>query len=93
MKTDSAIPNSEIISILTAEFLTPAEVAVLLKVSRKALADRRLERQPPLFVLRSRGVVAYPAESFKNYLRAQSAGKALAHNRRARVKKLLATAH
>jgi len=29
------MPNSEVVSILTAEFLTPAEVAAVLKVSRK----------------------------------------------------------
>ena len=41
---DSMIPNSEVVSILTAEFLTPAEVAILLKVSRLTLAKMRLGR-------------------------------------------------
>jgi len=72
VRADSMIPNAEVVSILTAEYLTPAEVAAVLKVSRKALADMRLKRQGPPFILRARGVVVYPAESFRLYLRAQS---------------------
>ena len=87
---NSMMPNSEVVSILTADVLTPAEVAAVLKVSRKALADWRLKREGPPFFLRVRGIVAYPAESFKTYLRASGAGKGPAHNRRARVEKLLA---
>ena len=64
------IPTSAVLSILTAEFLKPAEIAGLLKVSRKTLAAWRLERQGPPFTLKARGVVVYPAESFKSYLRA-----------------------
>jgi hypothetical protein len=41
---DSSIPNSEAaLRVLTAEFLTPAEVASVLKISRKLLADLRLK--------------------------------------------------
>jgi len=70
VKADSAILNSEVISVLTAEFLTPAEVASLLKVSQWTLAEWRLKRQGPPFILRARGVVVYPAERFISYLRA-----------------------
>jgi hypothetical protein len=68
---NSIIPNSEMVRVLTAEYLTPAEVAGLLKVSRKALVDMRLKRQGPPFMLRARGVVVYPAENFIAYLRAR----------------------
>jgi hypothetical protein len=71
VRADSMIPNFEVVSILTAEYLTPAEVAAVLKVSRKALADMRLKQSGPPFILRARGVVAYPAESFRRWLRAQ----------------------
>lgn len=89
--SNSMIPHSEIVSILTAEVLTPAEVAAVLKVSRKALADWRLKREGPPFYLRSRGKAVYPAESFKTFLRASGAGKSPVCHRRALVKKLLAT--
>jgi hypothetical protein len=65
-----AIPDSAI-SLLTAEFLTPAQAASLLKVSRWELASMRLKRQGPPFLLRRRGVVVYPAESFISFLRAR----------------------
>ena len=72
---DSLIPNSEVTSILieflTAEYLAPAQVAAALKVSRKMLADWRLQRQGPPFELKARGVVVYPAERFISYLRAR----------------------
>jgi len=67
---DSIIPNYEVVSLLTAESLTPAEVATLLGVSRKTLADWRLERLGPSFMLKPRGVMVYPVESLKRYLRA-----------------------
>jgi hypothetical protein len=67
---DSMIPNSEVAHVLTAEFLTPAEVASVLKVSRKTLADWRLKRSGPVFLMRRRGVVVYPTDSFRRYLRA-----------------------
>ena len=60
--------------MLTAEFLTPAEVAALLKVPRKAVADMRLKRQGPPFILQKRGIVVYPAESIRWWLRAQENG-------------------
>jgi hypothetical protein len=66
---NAIIPDSEIVRMLTAEFLTPAEVAASLKVSRKSLADMRLKRQGPPFELKARRVVVYPAESFRRYLR------------------------
>lgn len=66
---NSTIPNSELVSVLAAEFLTPAQVAAALNVSRKVLADWRLQRQGPPFLLRARGVVVYPAERFISYLR------------------------
>ncbi len=87
----SVMPTSEVVSILTAEVLTPAEVAAVLKVSRKALADWRLKREGPPFYLQARGKVIYPAQSFKTYLRASGAGKSPVCHCRALVKKLLAT--
>jgi hypothetical protein len=69
---NSAIPNREMIHILTAEFLTPAQVAALLRMSRKELAEWRRKRQGPLFRLGRRGVVIYPAEGLKNFLRARA---------------------
>jgi hypothetical protein len=51
---DSVIPNSEKVRLLTLEYLTPAEVADLLKISRKALADLRLKRAGPAFELKAR---------------------------------------
>jgi hypothetical protein len=69
VRADSMIPDSKLVSILTAEYLRPAEVAAVLKVSRKALADMRLTRSGPMFVLQARGVVAYPAEPFRAWLR------------------------
>jgi len=65
-----ALETSKVVFLLTAEYLSPAEVAGLLKVSRKALADWRLKRQGPPFLLKARGVVVYPAEGFRRYLRA-----------------------
>jgi len=61
---------SKVVSLLKAEFLTPTQVASLLKVSRWTLATWRLKQQGPPFMLMSRGVVVYPAERFKSYLRA-----------------------
>ncbi len=81
--SNSVMPTSEVVSILTAEVLTPAEVAAVLEVSRKALADWRLKREGPPFYLRSRGKVVYPAESFKIFLRASGAGKSRVCHRRA----------
>jgi hypothetical protein len=69
--SDSAMPSAEVVHVLTAEFLSPGEVAALLGTTRKALADWRLKRQGPPFMLRAQGVVVYPAESFKSYLRAR----------------------
>jgi hypothetical protein len=66
-----SLETSKLISLLTAEFLTPADVAALLKVSRWTLADWRLKGQGPPFLLKARGVVVYSAESFIKYLRAQ----------------------
>ncbi|MGA3325970.1 MAG: hypothetical protein ABSF45_15975 [Terriglobia bacterium] len=73
---DSLVANSEAVHILTAEFLTPAQVAALLKTSRKELADMRVKRAGPPFELKARGVVVYPADGLRRYLRAlpQSAG-------------------
>ncbi len=68
---NSTMPTSEVVSILTAQFLTPAEVGAVLKVSRKVLADWRLKPQGPPFTLKAGGAVVYPAESFKNFLRAR----------------------
>lgn len=67
--SNSMMPNSEMVSILTAEFLMPAQVASMLKVSRWTLADWRLKRQGPPFMLRGRGVVVYPRRLFEVYLR------------------------
>lgn len=67
---DSGIPHSEVVSILRAEYLKPAEVAAVLKVSRKTLADWRLEGRGPSFMLQPRGIVVYPAENFRRFLRA-----------------------
>jgi hypothetical protein len=69
---NSIIPNPESIHLLIAEFLLPAEIAGILGVSRKMLAEWRLKRQGPPFMLRARGVVVYPAESFRRYLLAHS---------------------
>lgn len=68
---DSAISNAEVLHALTAEYLRPAEVASLLRVSRKELAVWRLKRRGPPFFLKARGVVVYEAESFRRYLRAR----------------------
>ncbi len=68
--SNSMMPNSEVLSILTAESLKPAEVAAVLKVSRKALAAWRLKQEGPPFFLRARGIVVYPTESFIKWLRA-----------------------
>ena len=68
---NSIMPNSEVVSVLTAEFLTTGQVAGLLGCTKKALADMRLKRQGPPFILQKRGVVGYPVESFKRYLRAR----------------------
>ena len=65
------MPTSEVVSILMPEFLTPKQVAASLRVSRKVLADWRLQRQGPPFILRERGMVVYPAERFISYLRAR----------------------
>ena len=59
----AGVATSNVVSILTAESLKPAEVAAMLKCSRKALANMRLERQGPPFELKARGVVVYPVES------------------------------
>jgi hypothetical protein len=69
---NSVMPASEVVSILTAEVLTPAEVAAVPKVSRKMLADWRAKREGPPFFLRARGVVVYLAERFIGWLRAGS---------------------
>lgn len=90
LTSNSIMPTSEIVSILKAEFLAPAQVAALLKASRKALADARLKRQGPPFELKARGTVVYSTEGFIRYLRGQAGGNPPAHNRRARVEKLLA---
>lgn len=71
MNADSTVLNSEVVSVLTAEFLTPAEVAPLLKVSRWMLADWRLKRQGPPFMLMRSGVVVYPIDALRRYLRAR----------------------
>jgi len=68
-ETAESLETSKVVSLLTAEFLTPAEVASVLKVSRWTLATMRLKRQGPPFMLRARGVVVYPADSFRRYLR------------------------
>ncbi len=67
----AGVATSNVVSILTAESLKPAEVAAMLKCSRKALANMRLERQGPPFELKARGVVVYPVESSIRYLRAR----------------------
>jgi len=67
-----AVEVSKVVSLLTAEFLTPAEVAALLKTSPWMLADWRRKQQGPPFMLRRRGAVIYPVESFVRWLRAQS---------------------
>ncbi len=72
MSGAAVMPTSDVLSILTAKFLKPCEVAAVLKLSRKALADMRLERAGPPFTLKARGVVVYPAESFIQFLRARS---------------------
>jgi hypothetical protein len=64
------IPDSTI-SLLRAEFLTPAQAASLLKVSRWTLADMRRKREGPPFMLARRGAVLYPSESFLRFLRAR----------------------
>ncbi len=71
MNGAGVIPNSEMVRMMTARFLKPSEVSVLLGVSRKALADMRLERQGPQAILQRRGVVVYPVDSLKEYLRAR----------------------
>ncbi len=63
------ILDSEIVRMLTADYLTPAQVAAALKTSRKALADMRLKRQGPPFMRRKRGVIVYPRGAFEVYLR------------------------
>lgn len=65
-----SLETSKVVSLLTAEFLTPAEVAGLLRVSRMTLADWRVKRQGPSFFLKPRGVPVYPLEGFRRYLRA-----------------------
>ncbi len=70
-KSGPTVPSLELVHLLTAEFLSPAEVAGLLNVSRKALADMRLKRQGPTFILQRGGVVVYPVESIKQCLRAR----------------------
>jgi hypothetical protein len=70
---DSLLASSEAVNILTAEFLTPAQVAALLKVSRKELADMRVKAVGPPFELRARGVVVYQADSFRRWLKGLSA--------------------
>lgn len=72
VKSNSMMPSLELVSILTAEFLSPAQVAAALKVSRKTLADWRLKREGPPFTLAAHGVVLYPVERFVIFLRAQS---------------------
>jgi hypothetical protein len=67
-----AVEASKIVSLLAAEFLTPAQVAGLLKTSRRELADWRLERRGPPFMLRRRGVVVYPSDAFARYLRTRA---------------------
>lgn len=66
---DSMIPNSEVVSVLTADYLSTSQVASLLGVSRWTLADMRLKRQGPPFVRRKRGVVVYARGAFEAYLR------------------------
>ena len=65
-----SLEASKVIALLTAEFLTPAEVSGLLGISRKELAEWRLKGQGPPFMLRRRGVVVYLPDDFKRYLRA-----------------------
>lgn len=51
-------------------FLTPAEVADLLKVSTKTLANRRSQGLPPL-ALKIGGRVRYPREALEEWLAKQ----------------------
>jgi hypothetical protein len=85
------MPNSDALSVLTAEFLTTGQVAGLLGCTKKALADMRLGRVGPPFMLQARGVVVYPAESFRRWLRAlppKGAGCGARESRSRRVARL-----
>lgn len=80
------IPTSEIVSVLTADLLTTGQVAGLLDVTKKALADWRVKRSgPPFVMLRPGGIVRYPREELQRFLRArlQSADSATGKRRMA----------
>jgi predicted DNA-binding transcriptional regulator AlpA len=62
------IPNPEAVSLLTAEFLTPTQVAALLGVTRWTLNYWRMQRQGPDFVMLTRGTIRYPRQALQSYL-------------------------
>lgn len=66
---NSIMPNAEVISFLTSETLTTGQVAGLLGVTKKALADLRVKRNGPPYVMLRRGIVRYPRQGLETFLR------------------------
>ena len=56
---DSAIPNSAVVSILTAKYLTTQQVADVLGVTKWTLAYWRAQRQGPPFVMLTGATIRY----------------------------------
>jgi hypothetical protein len=80
---NSAILNSEMVSVLTADLLTTGQVAGLLGCTKKALADWRVKRSgPPFVMLRPGGIIRYPREALQRFLRARLQSAVSATGRR-----------
>lgn len=73
------IPNSEIVSVLTAELLTTQQVAGILGLTKWTLAYWRTQRQGPPFMLISRGCIRYSRTELESWLKARvhSEGKGI----------------
>jgi hypothetical protein len=65
------LETSKVVSLLTSEFLTTAEVAAVLGITKWALAGWRVERKGPPFVQLRGGTIRYPRAAFEVFLRAQ----------------------
>ena len=82
----ATIPTAEVVSFLTADLLTTQQVAGLLGITKKALADWRVKQDGPPFVTLKRGVPRYPLYGVRRFLRARvSASPATSKGRNRRI--------
>ncbi len=72
LQNERMLKPSQVVSLLTTEFLTTSEVASLLRITRWELNDWRRQRRGPPFVMLKRGVIRYPPTAFETYLRSHS---------------------